>query len=123
MIKSEINETHKTRKTNMNRHASFILSAIVLALLTTFPVSADDLEAGFRNPPETTKPYCYWYWLNGDMTADGITKDLEAMARAGIKQAMIGNIEFKEVTAQEFVLEPCNLPTNAVTLTSEPRVA
>jgi len=107
----------------MNRHASFILSAIVLALLTTFPVSADDLEAGFRNPPETTKPYCYWYWLNGDMTADGITKDLEAMARAGIKQAMIGNIEFKEVTAQEFVLEPCNLPTNAVTLTSEPRVA
>jgi hypothetical protein len=30
---------------------------------------------------------------------------------------------FKEVTAQEFVLEPCNLPPDAVTLTSEPRVA
>jgi len=77
----------------MNRHTSFILSAILLALLATFPVSANDLEAGFRNPPETTKPYCYWYWLNGDITKDGVTKDLEAMARAGIKQAMIGNIE------------------------------
>jgi len=70
---------------------SCIFSAL---LLTTFSTSADDgLAAGFRNPPETTKPYCYWYWLNGDITADGITKDLEAMARAGIKQAMIGNIE------------------------------
>ena len=77
----------------MNRHTSFPLSAILLALLTTFPVSADQLKAGFVNPPETTKPYCYWYWLNGDITADGISKDLEAMVRAGIKQAMIGNIE------------------------------
>ena len=31
--------------------------------------------------------------MNGDITKEGITKDLEAMARAGIKQAMIGNIE------------------------------
>ena len=117
----ELSNESYMRKTNMKILTSCIFSAL---LLTTFSTSADDgLAAGFRNPPETTKPYCYWYWLNGDMTADGITKDLEAMARAGIKQAMIGNIEFKEVTAQEFVLEPCNLPTNAVTLTSEPRVA
>ena len=74
----------------MNRLTSYISAAL---LLTAFPVSADDLDTAFRNPPETTKPYCYWYWLNGDITADGITKDLEAMAKAGIKQAMIGNIE------------------------------
>ena len=104
-------------------HIGQTIILVIILLLTALPVSADDLAAGFRNPPETTKPYCYWYWLNGDITKEGTTKDLEAMARAGIKQAMIGNIEFKEVTAQEFVLEPCNLPTNAVTLTSEPRVA
>jgi hypothetical protein len=51
------------------------------------------LEEGFKNPPEETKPWCYWYWLNSDITKDGITKDLEAMARVGIKRAMIGNIK------------------------------
>lgn len=75
----------------MNRLKYFALIALLLAPLAF--VNADDLKTGFRTPPETTKPYCYWYWLNGDITADGITKDLEAMAKVGIKQAMIGNIE------------------------------
>ena len=74
----------------MNLRTSFIFATL---LLTTLSVSAIDLDAGFRNPPETTKPYCFWYWLNADITADGITKDLESMAKVGIKQAMIGNIE------------------------------
>ncbi|MCX6879431.1 MAG: glycosyl hydrolase [Verrucomicrobia bacterium] len=55
--------------------------------------AAESLEQQFRNPPESMKPYCYWYWLNGDITKDGITKDLEAMAKVGIQRAMIGNIQ------------------------------
>ncbi len=51
------------------------------------------LEEKFKNPPEETKPWCYWYWLDSDITKDGITKDLEAMAQVGIKRAMIGNIK------------------------------
>jgi len=69
---------------------------LILFLLTNALVTlarAADLEDGFQNPPEQTKPWCYWYWLNGDITREGITKDLEAMARVGIKRAMIGNIE------------------------------
>ena len=78
----------------MNTHMNKLTSTIfVTVLLATFVAGADQLTTDFRNPPEATKPYCYWYWLNGDITADGITKDLEAMARAGIKQAMIGNIQ------------------------------
>ncbi|MCP4450413.1 MAG: hypothetical protein GY809_03055, partial [Planctomycetes bacterium] len=51
------------------------------------------LDSGFVTPPEETKPWCYWYWLNNDVSKEGVTKDLEAMARVGIKRAMIGNIE------------------------------
>jgi hypothetical protein len=76
------------KKINIGR----IVMVSMTLLLKPFSVCADALEDGFKNPPEETKPYCYWYWLNGDISKDGITKDLENMARMGIKQAMIGNI-------------------------------
>jgi len=50
----------------------------------------------FENPPESTKPWSYWYWLNGDISKEGITRDLENMAEIGIKRAMIGNITLKQ---------------------------
>jgi hypothetical protein len=54
--------------------------------------SADPLSETFRHPPEAAKPWCYWYWVAGDISADGITKDLENMAEIGIARAMIGNV-------------------------------
>ena len=63
--------------------------SLVLALRAT---AADELTAGFANPPEETKPWCYWYWISDNVTKEGITHDLEAMARVGIGEAMIGNI-------------------------------
>ena len=55
-------------------------------------VLADDLSTTFKQPVEETKPWCYWYWLGGDIAAEGITKDLEKMAEIGISRAMIGTI-------------------------------
>jgi hypothetical protein len=76
-------------------------SRIALLLLTIasplFAREADraqvPLDELFANPPEESKPWCYWYWLNNHISKDGVTKDLEAMHKAGIKLAMIGNIE------------------------------
>ena len=42
------------------------------------------LAAGFANPPASARPLCYWMWMNGNVTREGITADLEAMAEAGI---------------------------------------
>ena len=55
-------------------------------------VAADDLAGRFIDPPEGTKPRCYWYWLDGHVTKDGITRDLEAMKRVGIGEGYIGII-------------------------------
>ncbi len=65
-----------------------------LSLMTSLALGdpASSLEQGFRNPPEATKPRCYWYWMEGNITKDGITKDLEAMRRVGIGAAYIGVI-------------------------------
>lgn len=53
---------------------------------------ADYWEKDFLDPPEQTKPYVYWYWDNGNISKEGISKDLKAMAAIGIGEAMIGNI-------------------------------
>jgi hypothetical protein len=52
----------------------------------------DGLEKRFANPPDGTKPRCYWYWLDGHISKEGITRDLEAMKRVGIGEGYIGII-------------------------------
>jgi hypothetical protein len=44
----------------------------------------DDLEAGFLHPPPSAHPYAYWFWMNGHVSREGITLDLEAMKEIGI---------------------------------------
>jgi len=53
---------------------------------------AADLEKGFAQPPDSAKPHVWWHWMNGNVTKDGITADLEAMKRAGIGGAQIFNV-------------------------------
>ena len=43
-----------------------------------------DLADQFRCPPDSARPWVYCFWLEGNVTREGITADLEAMRRAGI---------------------------------------
>jgi hypothetical protein len=45
---------------------------------------ADPLADGFQNPPNSARPRVWWHWMNGNVTEDGITKDLEWMEKVGI---------------------------------------
>src|ERR1051325_4390554 len=46
--------------------------------------SEADLETSFVTPPDSAKPYTWWHWINGNVTNQGITLDLEAMQRIGL---------------------------------------
>ncbi|SNR71161.1 alpha-L-rhamnosidase [Lutibacter agarilyticus] len=52
----------------------------------------EQVTSNFTTPADTNTIWCYWYWINDDISKDGITKDLEAMKKAGIGGALIGNI-------------------------------
>ena len=59
--------------------------ALLAALLATAASAQEDpLADGFRDPPATARPRVWWHWLNGNITEDGIVKDLEWMKRVGI---------------------------------------
>ena len=42
------------------------------------------LEQGFRAPPRTAKPHTWFHMMNGNVTKEGLTRDFEELARAGI---------------------------------------
>lgn len=67
------------------------LLGIVLAT-SSGHAQTDSLDARFAEPTEDSKPWCYWYWLGGDITAEGLTRDLESMAEVGIKKAFTASI-------------------------------
>ena len=57
------------------------LAVVIILVLTT---RADDLTSRFKSPPDSARPHTWWHWMNGNVTKDGITKDLEAMKRIGL---------------------------------------
>ncbi len=44
----------------------------------------DSLFKNFITPPNAAKPRVWWHWMNGNITKDGIQKDLDWMSRTGI---------------------------------------
>ena len=71
------------------------IHSLLLLLAAAVSVSHSqnqDLRESFASPPAETRPGCYWYWINDNISKEGITKDLEAMARVGIGRAYIGHI-------------------------------
>ena len=49
----------------------------------------DIIEEAFLNPPQSAKPWVFWYWLHGAVSKEGITADLEAMKEVGIGGAYL----------------------------------
>ena len=65
------------------------------AALAAFGVSgADRLARGFAAPEPEAKPYTWWHWMNGNITKEGITADLEAMKAIGLGGAQIFDIDY-----------------------------
>ncbi len=71
--------------------AAVLLSATAMST-TALPATAAEgqtesamtLEQGFAAPPSSARPRVWWHWMNGNVTKDGIKKDLEWLHRIGI---------------------------------------
>jgi alpha-L-rhamnosidase len=69
------------------RMKSLSLALLAASCLTTAFSSAayaDALADGFQTPPNSARPRVWWHWMNGNVTVDGIEKDLAWMDRIGI---------------------------------------
>jgi hypothetical protein len=75
----------------MIKRLIIILTLTALGLLDLR--AADELERGFNHPPDASRPWVYWFWLNGNITSNGITADLEAMKHVGIGGVLIMEVD------------------------------
>lgn len=80
-----------------------IAAALLFSVVSTHAAPPDSLTSTFSHPPATARPWVYWFWLNGNITREGIKDDLEAMQRVGIGGVLImevdqgtpaGNVDF-----------------------------
>ena len=60
-----------------------------LCVCATESLAADALLAGWRQPPPGARLRAYWWWLNGNVTSNAITRDLEEMKAKGFGGALI----------------------------------
>jgi len=68
------------KRRRLHLAATTMLAACLLAPATY----AQDLADQFRDPPQSARPRVWWHWMNGNITKDGIAKDLAWMQAVGI---------------------------------------
>jgi hypothetical protein len=82
----------------VKRAAHLLLAAAFFCAPSFFcrPALAEqraELEKNFQHPPASARPWVYWFWLNGNISSNGITADLEAMQRVGIGGVLIMEVD------------------------------
>lgn len=77
----------------MNMNKALLLAALAASMISCgnngytrkdSRQSLDYLEKGFDNPPNKARTRVWWHWMNGNISEDGIRKDLEWMKKSGI---------------------------------------
>ncbi len=103
----------------MRQERAGLVRSVVLAVVftaATAAVRADVLADHFASPPPSARPWVYWMGVNGNLTREGITADLESMARVGIggalylevsKGAPAGPVDFAGAKWRELFSHAC----------------
>jgi len=70
------------------------LAVIVSAVFIGRPAFAGESvsAAEFQDPPMSSRPLTWWHWISGNITKDGITRDLEWMKEFGLGGAIVFNV-------------------------------
>lgn len=57
---------------------------LVFSLFVAAAQAQATLQTDFQNPPNAARPRVWWHWMNGNVSKEGIRKDLEWMQRSGL---------------------------------------
>lgn len=86
------------KRNEMKKVPAYILHSLLFLLVAVVALinfscemkskTAVDLASGFRTPPDSARPGVYWYFMDGNLSREAMTADLESMKEAGIGQVV-----------------------------------
>jgi hypothetical protein len=95
---------------------SSVVGLASISLPSSLPAIAapsfDQLDSEFFRPPNSARPWVFWLFMDGNLTREGMTADLEALKAAGVGGAIYmevgigvprGPVEFMSVPWQELL--------------------
>jgi hypothetical protein len=71
------------------RISLLVVFAICCLIGESVLAETSSLADSFRRPPQSAGVRCFWWWLNGNVTKEAITRDLREMKAKGFSGAMI----------------------------------
>jgi hypothetical protein len=82
---------HFANMAAMKLSSVLLLAGLCCLSMPSPTISADTarLRLAFRQPPDSAKPWAYWWWLDSAASRAGITADFEAMQRQGIAGVLL----------------------------------
>ncbi|MBL9139597.1 MAG: hypothetical protein JNK85_27255 [Verrucomicrobiales bacterium] len=69
------------------------LSLIIATFLSSFCLATENLDSLFSNPPRSAKPWVYWFWMDGNVSREGISADLRAMNEVGLGGVILMEVD------------------------------
>jgi hypothetical protein len=76
----------------------YLLCIFCLSSANHLLAQKNTIEQNFLNPPQSAKPWVFWYWMHGAFSKQAITADLEAMKEIGIGGAYL--MPIKDTTSK-----------------------
>ena len=80
----------------MRKLTTMLLISFTLFLYSA-PSHSDELLRSFESPSQQHKPWAFWYWINGNITKEGIYADLKSMSEAGLGGVVLMHINEHEM--------------------------
>lgn len=87
------------------RRLTIAVMATLMCVTMMGQENKDALKQGFEAPPSEVRPQIWWHWMNGNITKDGIRKDIEWFKRIGLGGFHVFDASFStpQVVEERFV--------------------
>ena len=72
---------------------TYLLMIVLFAACSSPVPQVSDMASGFENPGNEARPKAYWNWLNGDVSHEDLTRDLEEAKAKGLGGLQIWDTE------------------------------
>ncbi len=70
-----------------------VSTLLTVSVLASATAAADDWATSFAAPPPSARPWVYWFWMDGNLSREGMTADLQAMRAAGLGGMIVMEVD------------------------------